>query len=144
MFVTLTIAVVVGIAWRVLDHLVHPDAVAAVPIEYESRLERKVLYTVTIIAPFIEEPLFRWWLLWLSGHWLIPAAILSAIAFQVLHGYSRIWFYFVFGLVLTIMMLYWGIWPSLVAHLTYSLSGALYVWRQCRSHHVSIPCPGDH
>jgi len=140
----LTAAVIFGLAWRWLDHRVHKEAVANVPVEYSDPLDRKEAYINAVLGPCIEEPVFRWWLVLFSGTELITLAFISALAFQVLHRGSTPWFYYVFGLVLTVMVLLWGWQMSLVAHLAFNISGALYIAARFRRHRkVSVSCAGN-
>ena len=145
MILGLTAAVIFGLAWRWLDHQVHPKAVACVPLEYKFKIDRLEAYINSVLGSVLEEAAFRWWLVLFSGTELLCFAALSTIVFQALHRCPTPWFYTVFGAVLVVFLLTWGWQASLVAHLAFNLSGALYIAIRCRQHsEVPVSCSGNH
>lgn len=137
---TIGLSLLVGIGFRFADIIIRPNQI----ILEQTKHDRRVMWVAAFLSSILEEAEFRLWLLLLPS-WLVwPAVIVSSIVFQIKHlCYRTIFFHFVMGVVFSILLLYFGWWASVVAHLTFCLSGVAYVeWRR-RSDHILFSCFGN-
>jgi hypothetical protein len=131
MMIELTIAAIIGLAFRgvVVLWAIRRDSVLVVPRKFKESEERKVYYICAVLGAAVEEPLFRWWLVLVPMPWLILAVGVSTFIWVFMHEDG--WLTnLVFGAIIAIITIYFGIWAGLVTHLVYNLAGAAIVFQR--------------
>jgi len=149
--VRLMIAVLIGVAYRLVFHLIYRPQRSVVVKQHREmwggapHAMRRDFIAQILDAP-LEELLFRLWIPLLPFPLNWCAVVGTSLVFSAFHfKYRTVVYHFFMGIVFSLSMLYLGWWAGIVTHVVFNLTGIVHVYKSFRKEEarLSVPCASD-